>query len=145
MVALIFFIFVLLGLTAFPVSASSKPPRWLIEISEKPLPALAPETEAVYLLHEQKLVYNSTGHLIRSGRQVVKILRKEGIESLKFLVRANTFNTQVRKMNAWVINPDGSKQSYNIKSAISTSLAPDTLYWDVKTLFLYLDEITRAA
>ncbi|HAR35746.1 MAG TPA: hypothetical protein DCR87_02335 [Acidobacteria bacterium] len=144
-VALIFFVFALLGTLPQPVEAGSKPPRWLVEISEKPLPTLAPETEAVYLLHEQKLVYSSTGYLIRYGRQAVKILRKEGIEPLKFLVRANTFNTRVRKMNAWVINPDDSKQSYDLKSAISTSLAPDTLYWDVKTLFLYLPEVTRGS
>ncbi|MCR4395807.1 MAG: DUF3857 and transglutaminase domain-containing protein [Candidatus Saccharicenans sp.] len=116
-----------------------------MELSERALPALAPETEAVYLLHEQKLVYSSSGHLIRYGRQAIKILRKEGIEPLKFLVRANTFNTRVRKMNAWVVNPDGSKQSYNINSAISTSLAPDTLYWDVKTVFLYLSEVTQGS
>jgi len=48
-------------------------------------------------------------------------------------------------MNAWVINPDGTKQAHNIKSAISTSLAPDTLYWDVKTLFLVLPEVTRGS
>ncbi len=76
---------------------------------------------------------------------MVKILRSEDIEPLKFLVRANTFNTRVRKMNAWVINPDGSRISYDLKSAVSTSLAPDTLYWDVKTLVLYLREIFKGS
>jgi hypothetical protein len=130
---------------ASPAFGGSKPPHWLVEASEKSLPALPPETEAVYLFYEQKLVYDADGCLIRYGRQVVKILRKEGIEPLKFLVRANTFNTRVRKMNAWVLNPDHSKHSYDLNSAASTSLAPDTLYWDVKTLFLYLPELTRGS
>ncbi len=135
----------LFGIQARAVPGSFKPPRWLAEMAESPLPALAPETEAVYLLNEQKLTYSSSGNLVRSGRQAIKILRSEGIEPLRFLVRASTFNTRVRKMNAWVINPDGSKQGYDIKSAISTSLAPNTLYWDVKTLFLVLSEVTKGS
>lgn len=135
----------LFGIQAQAVPGSFKPPRWLAEMAESPLPALAPETEAVYLLNEQKLTYSSSGNLVRSGRQAIKILRSEGIEPLRFLVRASTFNTRVRKMNAWVINPDGSKQGYDIKSAISTSLAPNTLYWDVKTLFLVLSEVTKGS
>lgn len=135
----------LFGIQAQAVPGSFKPPRWLAEMAESPLPALAPETEAVYLLNEQKLTYSSSGNLVRSVRQAIKILRSEGIEPLRFLVRASTFNTRVRKMNAWVINPDGSKQGYDIKSAISTSLAPNTLYWDVKTLFLVLSEVTKGS
>lgn len=123
----------------------SRPPRWLTEFSEKPLPELPPETPAVYWLLEQNLSCDKSGRFVRSGRQVVKILRSEDIEPLKFLVRANTFNTRVRKMNAWVINPDGSRKSYGLKSAVSTSLAPDTLYWDVKTLYLYLGDMTKGS
>ncbi|NPV83679.1 MAG: DUF3857 domain-containing protein [Candidatus Aminicenantes bacterium] len=136
---------ILFGIQARAVPGGSRPPRWLTEMAETPLPELAPETEAVYLLNEQKLTYSSSGNMVRYGRQAIKILRSEGIERLKFLVRANTFNTRVRKMSAWVINPDGSKQDYNIKSAISTSLAPDTLYWDVKTLFLVMSEVTKGS
>lgn len=141
----IILITILFGIQARAVPGGSRPPRWLTEMAETPLPELAPETEAVYILNEQKLTYSSSGNMVRYGRQAIKILRSEGIERLKFLVRANTFNTRVRKMSAWVINPDGSKQDYNIKSAISTSLAPDTLYWDVKTLFLVMSEVTKGS
>lgn len=141
----IILITILFWIQARAVPGGSRPPRWLTEMAETALPELAPETEAVYLLHEQQLTYGSSGNLVRYGRQAIKILRSEGIERLKFLVRANTFNTRVRKMNAWVINPDGSKQDYNIKSAISTSLAPNTLYWDVKTMFLVLSEATKGS
>lgn len=128
---------------AFPAPEGPRPPRWLIELSRVQLPELSPRTEAVYLLYEQKLSYSDHGYLLRSGRQALMILRSEGIEPSKFLVRANTFNTRVRKMNAWVINPDGSRKGIDIKSAVSTSLAPDTLYWDVKALFLVLPQVTK--
>lgn len=99
------------------------------------------EAEAVYLLYEQSLNCTSKGLLVRSGRQAIKVLRSDGVGKARVLVKANTFNTRVRKMNGWVLNPDSSKQSLDIKSAISTSLGPDTLYWDVKTLILYLPEV----
>jgi hypothetical protein len=81
--------------------------------------------------------------MIRKGRQAIKILRPGGIEESRMLVRADTFNTRVRKMNAWVLNTDGSKRGLDIKSAVSTSLAPDTLYQDTKLLILALPEVTR--
>jgi len=142
---LLTFILILVFSSQAAALPGSRPPRWLTELSEKPLPELPPETPAVYLLLEQNLSCDKSGRFVRSGRQVVKILRSEDIEPLKFMVRANTFNTRVRKMNVWVINSDGSRNSYDLKSAVSTSLAPDTLYWDVKTLVLYLKEINKGS
>lgn len=137
--------FILILSFSFKAAAlpGSRPPRWMTALSKEPLPELPPETPAVYLLLEQNLSCDKSGRLVRAGRQVIKILRSQDIEPLKFLARANTFNTRIRKMNAWVINPDGSKKSYNLKSVVSTSLAPDTLYWDIKTLYLHLEEITK--
>lgn len=58
--ALIFFITVLSGAASDLVAGNSRLPRWLVEISEEQLPALALETEVVYLWQEQRLVYSST-------------------------------------------------------------------------------------
>jgi hypothetical protein len=127
----------------FPSAGEVKPPSWLVELSEKPAPELPPETEAVYLCNEQSLTYNPKGLMIRSGRQAIKVLRPSGIERSRLLVRANTFNTKVRKMSGWVINPDGSKSGRKIKDAVSTSLAPDTLYWDIRIMALVLPDVTR--
>lgn len=128
---------------SFPASAEPKPPSWLLELSKKTLPQLPPETEAVYLLNEQSLSCQPDGMMTRSSRQAIKILRPDGIDKSRLLVRANTFNTKIRKMKGWVINSDGSKRGLDIKDAISTSLAPDTLYWDVKIMALILPEVTR--
>lgn len=120
-------------------------PGWLSKLSEQPMPEFPPETEAVYLLYSQTLKCTSNGLLIRSGRQAIKILRSEGIEQARFLVKANTFQVRVRKMNGWVVNPDGSWHGLDIKSAVSTSMAPDTLYWDVKTLILALPYVVKGS
>lgn len=140
----VFIIFLCL-LVVFQSSSSgdTRAPSWLIELSEKPVPELPPETEAVYLWNEQSLTYKPDGLMIRRGRQAIKILRPGGIERARLLVRANTFNTKVRRMSGWVVNPDKSSRSLNIKDAISSSLAPDTLYWDVRLMALALPDVTR--
>jgi len=143
LVAFLFFFPLRAEAAASSAFSEPKPPSWLLELSDKVLPQLPPETEAVYLLNEQSLTLKPDGLMTRSGRQAIKILRPDGIDKSRLLVRANTFNTKIRKMKGWVINSDGSKRGLDLKDAISTSLAPDTLYWDVKIMALILPEVTR--
>jgi len=123
--------------------AGVKIPSWLQELSSKPLPSLPPETEAVYLINNRSLTCRPDGTMIRSGRQAIKVLRPDGIDKARRLVRANTFNTKVRQLKGWVLNSDGSTRSEDMKDVATTSLSPDTLYWDVKLVALLLSEVMK--
>ncbi|NPV83466.1 MAG: DUF3857 and transglutaminase domain-containing protein [Candidatus Aminicenantes bacterium] len=134
----LFFYGIILAVTP---TAGTKIPAWLQALASQPLPEFPPETGAVCLLLEQDLKYTSKGVLVRSGRQAVKVLRAGGESEALSLVRTEDFNTRVKRMNGWVINPDGYRDGLDIKSAVITSLAPGTLYQDDKTLVLVLPEI----
>ncbi|HUM34626.1 MAG TPA: hypothetical protein PKX32_05080, partial [Candidatus Saccharicenans sp.] len=123
--------------------AGVKIPSWLQELSSKSLPSLPPETEAVYLINNRSLTCRPDGTMIRSGRQAIKVLRPDGIDKARRLVRANTFNTKVRQLKGWVLNSDGSTRSEDMKDVATTSLSADTLYWDVKLVALLLSEVMK--
>ena len=137
-------LFLVLLLASGPEAmAGVKIPSWLQELSSKPLPSLPPETEAVYLINNRSLTCRPDGTMIRSGRQAIKVLRPDGIDKARRLVRANTFNTKVRQLKGWVLNSDGSTRSEDMKDVATTSLSPDTLYWDVKLVALLLSEVMK--
>lgn len=125
--------------------AAGKVPAWLLEEADKPQLPLPPETEAVILLEEQSIKFNQAGIMVRSGRRAVRVLRPGGVDKTRSLVRADTYDTRVRSMTGWVINPDGNSRTVTKKNAISSSLAPDTLYMDIKLIILLLPEVSMGS
>ena len=131
---------------AFTAEASSsaaavKVPQWLTDEAARPLPSFPPETEAVVLLDERTTSVDAGGALSTACRRVVRVLRPSGADSARRLVLAESYDTKVKAMSGWVVNPSGSPRQATMKEVISSSLAPDTLYMDVKLLLLIVPEV----
>lgn len=126
---------------ASSASAAVKVPKWLLDEINRPLPAYPPETEAVVLLAEQATVVSPKGTLITTCRWATKVLKPGGAETARQLVRVDTYDIKVRSMTGWVINPSAKPQQATMKQVISSSLAPDTLYTDAKSLLLILPKV----
>lgn len=132
---------VILGMAVVGMEgAAVKPPHWLVSEAARAVPALPPETEAVILLDEQSTVVSPKGVMTTTCRRAAKILRQAGVESTRRLVLAESYDTKVQSMTGWVINPSGSPRQVTIKDVISSSVAPDTLYMDVKLMMLLVPE-----
>jgi transglutaminase-like putative cysteine protease len=129
------------GPTPSPSAGAVKPPQWLVDEAARPLPSLPPETEAVVLLDSQATEINAKGVITTACRRATRVLRQGGIESAQRLIRAGSFDTKVRSMNGWVINPAGAPRQVTMKQVISSSLAPDTLYMDTKMMILVVPEV----
>jgi len=127
---------------AGPASAGAdKAPAWLVADAARPLPTLPPETQAVVLRHEQSTVINPKGVLTTTVRLATRVLRPGGVEDAQRLITAEAYDTKVKAMNGWVINSAGSVRQVNLKNVISSSLAPDTLYMDVRMMLLVVPEV----
>ena len=120
--------------------AAIKPPPWLAEEAARPVPSLPPETEAVILLDEQSTVVSPKGVMTRTCRRAVRVLRPGG-ELAGRLALAGTYNSKVKSMTGWVINPSGSSREVTMKQVISSSIVPDTLYMDAKIMILAVPEV----
>ncbi|MCX6567508.1 MAG: DUF3857 and transglutaminase domain-containing protein [Candidatus Aminicenantes bacterium] len=127
--------------TSAPLPAADKAPQWLLTEVNRKLPSLPPETEAVVLLNEQNTVVNPKGVIVASGRRVIRVLRPGGAQNAARLTLVNSFDTTVRSMTGWVVNPDGGPRKMTMKQAIQTSMAPNTLYMDAKAFLLVMPEV----
>jgi hypothetical protein len=127
----------LVDLAASPsAAAAEKVPQWLTIEASRALPSLPSETEAVVLLREQTTTVDPKGAIVTSGRLAIKVLRPGGAKQASGLALANSFDTKVRSMTGWVINPGADPKKVTMKQAIQTSLAPDTLFVDAKAFVL---------
>lgn len=132
----------ILGLSSpSPPAAAVKVPQWLLDEAARPLPSLPAETEAVVLLDEQTTVVSPKGAIVITCRRAIKVLRPSGVETARMLVRAGAYDIKVRSMTGWVVNPAGQPRQVTMKNAISSSLAPDTLYMDAKLILLIVPEV----
>ncbi len=121
--------------------AAVKPPPWLANEAARPVPSVPAETEAVVLLDEQSTVVSPNGVLTRTCWRATRVLRPGGVESASRLMMVDTYNTKIKSMTGWVINPAGSPREVTMKQVISSSLVPDTLYMDAKVLMLVVPEV----
>ena len=138
----IFLILVILSTRAAPsTSGGPKAPPWLVAEAVRPLPSLPSETEAVVLLDEQSTVISPKGILTTTCRRATRVLRPGGIDAAERLITAEAYDTKIKAMNGWVISPSGSVRKVNLKNVISSSLAPDTLYMDIRIMLLALPEV----
>jgi len=118
-----------------------KAPQWLLDEIAKAPPTVPPDTEAVILLDEQMTEVSGKGALTTVCRRATKILRPGGIEMSRRLIRVDAFDTKVKSMTGWVVRDGGETRKVTMKQAVATSLAPDTLYLDVKFLILSLPDV----
>ena len=126
---------------ASSAAAAVKVPPWLTDEAARALPSLPPDTEAVVLLDERTTSVDAGGALTTACRRAIRVLRPSGAEAAGRLVLAEAYDTKVKAMAGWVVNPSGSPRQATMKEVISSSLAPDTLYMDVKLMMLIVPEV----
>jgi hypothetical protein len=131
----------LLGPFSPPAPAAVKVPQWLLDEANRPLPSYPPETEAVVLLHERTTSVTPKGAFVTTSRLATRVLRKSGADAARQLTRVNSYDTKVRSMTGWVVNPSGEPRRSTMKQALFSSLAPDTLYTDISLVVLLMPEV----
>ncbi len=102
----------------------------------RPLPTLPADFEAVTLLDEQSTTIDRKGALTTIRRRATRVLRPGGVEAAGRLITAEAYDTKIRAMIGWVVTSAGATRHVTLKEVISSSLAPDTLYTDVKLMLL---------
>jgi hypothetical protein len=123
-------------------AAADKAPQWLADEAARALPAALPdETEAVVLLDEQSTRIDAHGVLTTDCRRATRVLRPGGADEARRLLLVGSFDTKIKSMTGWVINPAGALRKVTMKQALSSSLAPDTLYMDAKIMMLAVPEV----
>lgn len=132
-----------LALSAAP--ASDKVPDWLKEEAAKTPPVVSPETEAVVLFQGQTTRLDPSGSITRSGRTVIRILRSGAVDDVRRLILADTNDAHVRSMSGWSINKDGTTRRAVKKDALISSVAPDTLYMDIKLMALIVPDLREGS
>jgi hypothetical protein len=124
-----------------PALGAVKPPLWLTDEAARPTPSLPAETEAVILLDERSTVVSPKGIVTTTCRRATRVLRPGGVELANRLALVDTYDSKVRSMTGWVINPSGSPREVTMKQVISSSITPDTLYMDAKFMLLAVPEV----
>jgi hypothetical protein len=125
--------------------AAVKVPQWLLDEASRILPSFPEGTEAVVLLDDQKTVVTPKGVMRMTGRRAVKVLRPGGVDEARRLLLFDAYGVKVRSMDGWVVNPLGAPRHSNMKQAISSSLAPDTLYMDARMILIALPEVSAGS
>ncbi len=130
----------LLVLVCLPTGAADAP-QWLLDAALLPIPAHSPETEAIVLLDEQNTRVAADGKIVTSSRRAVRVLRQDGVDEARRLIRAGAYNIKVRSMNGWNLTEGRKTLRVTMKDAVETGLAPDTLYSDVTMKILALPSV----
>ena len=110
------------------LAAAAEPPAWFRELATAAHPVYPPQTNAVVLLHEEKIVIHATGKQTTTTRQLIKILTLEG----KPYARASLFfdakDSRVRDVKAWVLQPSGKTRELGKKDFSEDSVNDFELY-----------------
>lgn len=102
--------------------AWARPPEWLRELAEAPLPAQPAEVEAVQLLHEVELTVTADGRMLKQVRGAVRILRREATERAVVSAPQDTWR-KVRDMRGWMIPASGKDIEVRMADAVDVSAA----------------------
>lgn len=127
--------------TAASPPAAAKAPLWLLEEAKRELPPYPAETEAVVLLNEQNTSVNVMGVIVTNCRRAIRVLRPGGIRPAAQIVLYQGFDTKIKSMEGWVVNPSGDPRKMTMKQAMQTAMAPDTLYMDASFYLLPIPEV----
>jgi hypothetical protein len=127
--------------TAASPPAAAKAPLWLLEEAKRDLPPYPAETEAVVLLNEQTTSVNLKGVIVTSCRRAIRVLRSGGVRPAAQIVLYQGFDTKIKSMEGWVVNPSGDPRKMTMKQAMQTAMAPDTLYMDASFYMLAIPEV----
>jgi transglutaminase-like putative cysteine protease len=119
---------VLLSWTLAAASSAADVPAWLREAAAQPHPAYPPQTKAVVLLHEEKVLVEASGKQTTTTRMAIKVLTLEGKAEAGAGKAFDSKDSKVREMKAWLIQPTGKTREFGKKDIIEQSLNSDELY-----------------
>jgi len=126
-----------LALLAAAGSVRADVPEWLRAAAQAPLPAHAPDTDAVVLLDEQITLVKERGDIKTVYRRVVKILRPGGREEGTVRVYFDK-ETRLTYLKAWSLPAQGKPYEVKEKDAIETSPFSGALYEDTRSKVLQI-------
>lgn len=133
----VFLLAVLVVLFALAPRAIAGAPDWLRAVSNSPLPAYPPDTEAVLLLDEQVVTIRDDGEMKILHRRAYKILRPEGRHHGLVVVFFDN-ETRLSSLKAWCIPAQGKEYEVKEKDAIESNAFSEALYQDTRTKILQI-------
>ncbi len=117
---------------------AAKVPAWLLDEVGRTAPAPPSNTKSVCLLEERSIVLSIRGTIVRRGRKAYRVIKGGGADESRDLVLVESpFNT-IRSMNGWLLAPDREPRAVTRKEALTSSLAPGTLYMDTRLVILHI-------
>ncbi|HEX8926772.1 MAG TPA: DUF3857 and transglutaminase domain-containing protein, partial [Terriglobales bacterium] len=124
---------VLIGSTVASASSKVQVPEWVAQTAAAPTGNYSPRTNAVVLLDETTVHYNSPLEYVETRRVVTKILRPEGRDYglLSVPLRGKE---KVESLHGWAITASGTQFEVQQKEFIDHSTWGDELYSDSHNL-----------
>lgn len=108
--------------------ADDEAPSWLRQAAQNRPSGYDSSVRAVVLHREQNVTLDSSGKLITVERHAVRILTKDGRREAIALAFYLSKFSQVRDMEAWLINSAGTVTNYGKKAIIDRISDPDDIY-----------------
>lgn len=132
------FIFTIASITAI---AQPKAPQWLTATTSLQTPVYEiKNVPAVVLFNEETVNVSSDGTLLRTVRQAVRVLEREGREEAVARVVYQTDSDKVKGINAWLIKKAGTTKEYGKKEIIDVALANNDLYNEARSALVIAED-----
>src|SRR5688572_7131436 len=107
-----FFALLIAASTALTASAQSKAPQWLTQAAGAPTPTYElKNVPAVVLYNEETVNVSSDGTILRTVRQAIRVLEREGREEAVARVVYQTDTDKVKALDAWLIKRAGTSKT----------------------------------
>jgi transglutaminase-like putative cysteine protease len=98
-------------------------PSWAQELSSRATPSYPPEVHSVTLLSEEHATVEPNGKLTIRYRHAVKMLSREGKESVGAAIPYVKGASKIKELHAWLIGADGFVKSYGKDKVLDISAA----------------------
>jgi hypothetical protein len=123
-------------LTLVAAQADAEVPTWLREAATAAHPAYPPQTKAVVLFREEKVVLEDTGRQVTTTRLAIKVLTQEGKREAMGVLSFDNKDAKVRDLKGWVVQPTGKSRELSRKEASEASMVDYELYSSMRVLAL---------
>ncbi|HMQ03666.1 MAG TPA: DUF3857 domain-containing protein [Pyrinomonadaceae bacterium] len=114
-----------------------KVPQWLLQAAAQQTPPYEIRNiPAVLLYKEESVNVASDGTVVRTTREAVRILEREGRDEAIARVVYQTDSDRVRSLEGWLIKRGGAPKAYGRKEIVDVALADNDLYNEARCSYI---------
>ncbi len=112
------------GVPAFAASA----PAWVQQAMKTTVPTYEKDVPSVILYRDETVTFDSSGKIVTTERQALRVLNKEGIREAAAHAFYLAKFSQIKDFQAWLIAPGGAVKEFGKKETIDRISDPDDVY-----------------